>query len=114
MFESYCFMAGTFSVVKKGNITLVEAHPGVGQGEGALDGDNVFHSYYQWVCIILVFQAALAYFPYHLWKAAEGGRVNRLLVKLSNELITETSVADQVSGVSNFLTTHKGKKGFSF
>jgi len=106
MFQSYCFMAGTFTVGRSGNSSIVEAHPGVGQSGGALD--NMFHSYYQWVCIILVFQAAFAYFPYHLWKLAEGGRVSRLLVKLSNDLITETSVAEQVTGVGKFLRTHRG------
>jgi len=111
MFQSFCFMAGTYSVVRRArdsSESVVEAHPGVSLGEGARDRDNVFHSYYQWVCIILVLQAALAYLPYHLWKAAEGGRVRRLLVKVSHELLTETSVANQVSGICSFLTNHRG------
>jgi len=108
MFQSYCFMAGTYSIVRKANISIVEAHPGISQGMGVGDGSNVFHSYYQWVCIILVFQAALAYSPYHIWKVVEGGRVGRLLVKVSNDLLTETSVSDQVDGLGKFIAQHKG------
>ena len=42
-------------------------------------------------------QAALNYLPWAAWKAMEGGRVTRLLAKVSRELITETPVEEQVT-----------------
>lgn len=36
--------------------------------------------YYQWVCIVFIFQALLFYIPRYLWKTWEGGRL-RILVK---------------------------------
>ena len=41
-------------------------------------------------------QAALNYLPWVAWKAMEGGRVTRLLAKVSRELLTETPVEEQV------------------
>ena len=35
-----------------------------------------FQAYYQWVGLLLVMQAGLAYLPWLIWKRAEGGRVS--------------------------------------
>ncbi len=39
------------------------------------DGDErVYHAYYQWVPLVLAFQALFFYAPHWIWKQLEGGR----------------------------------------
>ena len=84
----------------------------IGAGFGRSDQQHVFHSYYQWVPLVLVLQAAFCYLPWwetlicsssltlnsfrYFWKKTEGGKVRKLLAGLSSDPLTETSVDDQV------------------
>lgn len=106
VFESYCFMAGTFTVPHDPSSSL---HRGVGLAEaGRQDSSTLHHNYYQWVPLLLVLQAAASYLPWHLWKAWEGGRVGKLLAKVSQDPLTETPVEEQVGALGTFLLTHRG------
>jgi len=109
VFQSYCFMSGTYTLPNI--VTNVSAHPGVSTGHvhagGAEDG-TVYHNYYQWVCLLLVIQASLCYLPWGIWKAVEGGRVGKLLVKISEDPLTEIRISDQVAGLGDFLHSHRG------
>ena len=49
-------------------------------------GERTYHSYYQWMGVFLLLQAACFYFPHLLWKACEGGRIKQLCKDL--EIIT--------------------------
>lgn len=51
--------------------------PGLGN---ELKSPVVWQMYYQWVSIILCFQAVLFYLPRYLWATWEGGRI-RMLIK---------------------------------
>ncbi len=39
------------------------------------EDEKVYHAYYQWVPIVLFFQALSFYFPHWMWKHMEGGRM---------------------------------------
>jgi len=109
IFESYCFMSGTYTLLDnaRDNSTLLH-HGSIGFALGPEDSRTIHHNYYQWVCLVLVFQAAACYAPWFVWKTAEGGRVNKLLVKVSNDPLTETPVEDQVANLGDFILSHRG------
>ena len=99
VFESYCFMSGTYTLpVVLSNVT--SAHPGVSTGiGGGVEDGTVFHNYYQWVGLLFAIQAALFYLPWGLWKKVEGGKVAKLLAKVSQDPLTETPVIEQVGKI---------------
>jgi len=112
LFESYCFMANTFTMepTKEDDGSLQLRHQSVGpweEGLGKEDLRNTSQAYYQWVGLVLVFQAGLSYLPWLAWKRAEGGRVGRLLNDLHQESLTATPLYQQVENVANFLTSHQ-------
>lgn len=51
------------------------AHPGVSTDE---EGRIRYHSYYQWVPIMLFFQGIMFYVPHWLWKIWEGGKIRMI------------------------------------
>lgn len=57
------------------------AYAGVGP-DGGIEDDPIKHTYYQWVCFVLLAQAACFYTPRYLWKMWEGGRLKELASKL--------------------------------
>ena len=54
--------------------------PGRGQGETEV----IHHSYYQWVPLLLLIQAASFYMPYILYKFAHDNRIPNLIQDLQN------------------------------
>jgi len=108
MFGTYCFMAGTVTVLPENRTEELangHAHLGISSDKS---GRQMRHNYYQWVPFILFFQAVLFYAPYRMWKSWEGGKLTKLLVKVSNDPLTETPLADQVLGISKFLAANPG------
>merc|ERR1719154_590561 len=90
VFESYCFMRGTYSLEHSYNRSSSlqangHAHPGVSAGKfggGRMEKDSVHHNYYQWVGLLLVLQACLCFLPWSWWKSVERGRLARLVEKI--------------------------------
>jgi len=110
VFQSYCFMTGTYTLPHVTS-NLTSAHPGVSTGilnAGGHEDGTVYHNYYQWVCLLLAVQACACYLPWGIWKGMEGGRVGKLLAKVSQDPLTETPVTDQVAGLGDFLLSHSG------
>jgi len=108
LFESFCFMANTFTMEpSKEDVGSMQLHKSVGEGLGKEDVKNTSQAYYQWVSLVLVLQAGLSYLPWLAWKRAEGGRVGRLLNDLHQESLTATPLHQQVENVANFLTSHQ-------
>ncbi|XP_068631754.1 innexin inx2-like isoform X2 [Battus philenor] len=62
------------------------AYAGVGPGKKGND-DQIKHTYYQWVCFVLLGQAVMFYIPHYLWKSWEGGRLRDLTASLSNPIV---------------------------
>ena len=104
VFEAFCWMSSTHTMAVDSNSSHL--HSGVGQGLGREDERNSFHSYYQWVSLFLVLQAAACYTPWGAWKRAEDGRVGRLLARVSQDPLTETPVEEQVASLGAFLLSH--------
>jgi len=109
VFQSYCFMTATYTLPRM--MTNSSSHPGVSTGvvnAGGEEEGTVFHNYYQWVCLLLAVQASICYLPWAVWKGIEGGRVGKLLVKVSQDPLTETPLSEQVASLGNFLHCHRG------
>lgn len=109
VFNAFCFMTGTKTTMGQTisqNLQVDEAHAGV---KAFTDSDReTLHSYYQWVPVILFLQGVLFYFPYRLWKYVEGGKLRKLLVKVTSDPLTECPLEDQVKGVGEFLARNTG------
>jgi len=109
LFESYCFMSGTYTLVVDNSTDGRKLGDyDIGHANGPDDLSTIHHGYYQWVCLVLVLQAAVCYIPWLAWKIAEGGKLGKLLVKLSDDPLTETTVEEQVTSLGEFLLTHRG------
>jgi len=114
LFESYCFMKSTFTHAHSyhPNRTVHSnghSQPGISTGAVGASGaekDSIHHNYYQWVCLLLVVQAAMCYLPWQWWKLVERGRVGRLVEKVNKDPLTETPVEEQVAGLARFLGSH--------
>lgn len=56
---------------------------------GAREGDHqIKHTYYQWVCFVLLGQAVMFYTPRYLWKIWEGGRLKTLASDLGKAALS--------------------------
>jgi len=111
VFESYCFMEETYTLAATNDSALDDTKlygGSIGHGLSREDREHVFHSYYQWVPLVLVLQAAFCYLPWYFWKKTEGGMITKLLAGLSTDPLTDTPVDDQVASLGDFLITHKG------
>jgi hypothetical protein len=108
MFNAYCFMTGTYTVLPANASDLMgplDSHRGVSTD---IRGRAVYHNYYQWAPFILFFQAVAFYLPYRIWKHLEGGKLAKILVKVSRDPLAETPLAEQVEGVARFFCAHPG------
>uniref|UniRef100_A0A2A4K4P2 Innexin n=1 Tax=Heliothis virescens TaxID=7102 RepID=A0A2A4K4P2_HELVI len=90
--NSYCWIYGTYSL--KSRFVGVEgrdmAYPGVGPSKGDND-EQIKHTYYQWVCFVLLGQSVMFYTPRYLWKIWEGGRLKALAADLSSPVTKDCS-----------------------
>jgi len=108
VFNTFCYITGTVTNVRKNktqNLHVGEAHAGV---KAFSDDSQIRHSYYQWVPFILFLQGILFYIPYRVWKYCEGGKLGKLLVKVSSDPLTESPLEEQVRGVGQFLARNTG------
>lgn len=99
VFETYCWIHGTFTLQSHlvGKQGQDFPHPGVGPWPSSSsnhelgfirktdEGDEIRHAWYQWVYLMLGFQAILCYIPHSIWKNLEGGRIKMLLQGLESE-----------------------------
>ncbi|CAL1291426.1 unnamed protein product [Larinioides sclopetarius] len=83
--NTFCWVEGTFSLPKAlhKEVGVEVVYPGIDQRD---PGDEaVYHAYYQWVCFVLLLQAALFYIPRFTWRSWEGGRLKHLLQQQLNK-----------------------------
>ena len=111
--NTYCYVMSTFTLPRSppspspycrhfpGKVDL-PVHPGVGEynarSEEVVDTGCTsrltnlsllqveYKSYYQWVPFVLLLQACLFYTPHALFKLAEGGKVNFLVIQYFSRL----------------------------
>lgn len=89
--NQYCWIHATFTLpdALTKQVGVEVPHPGVDKyrpGE-----ERTYHSYYQWVCFMLFFQACLFYIPRYIWKTAEGGKMKTLILGLDSPIVDEES-----------------------
>jgi len=85
--NSYCWISGTFSVVKnyRDSDTLIGwdvSQTGVGPyrpGSGPDSSEIEVKAYYQWVPFVLFLQGIMFYIPHVIYKTVEEGKVKKLL-----------------------------------
>lgn len=87
--DTYCWIHTTFSVPNGWNKEVGVEVPYPGLDKYTPDQERVHHTYYQWVCFVLGFQAFLFYVPRFFWKSAEGGRTKGLLLGLQSPILAE-------------------------
>ena len=51
------------------------------------EGDEIHQNWYQWVILVLFFQAILCYIPRFLWKRWEGGKLSLLIQNLNENTL---------------------------
>ncbi|CAG0921189.1 unnamed protein product [Notodromas monacha] len=98
--ESFCWVNSTYYHPHDVQPDPLQAAPHVRPG-----ADNVVHvKYYQWVAMVLLFQAILFYIPRWLWKGFEGGLLERLLI--TSDARNERS---SVTRISSYLCQNSSK-----
>ena len=89
----YCLIHSTFSLddAWKKQVGVEVAYPGV--DEDTPGEKRTYHTYYQWVSLVLFLQALFFYFPRLLWKHFEEGRVEAVTDKLKSDANRDSSIA---------------------
>ncbi|KAL4708713.1 hypothetical protein ACJJTC_017392 [Scirpophaga incertulas] len=84
--NSYCWIYGTYTL-KSRLAGKGKAYPGI--GPLSVDDEELKHTYYQWVCFVLLGQSVMFYTPRYLWKIWEGGRLKVLVSDLRSPLVSK-------------------------
>lgn len=104
--DSYCWLYSTFTVANRVGARIGKdvIQPGVSPH---VDGEDevTYHSYYQWVCFVLFFQAAFFYLPRYIWKTWEGGRIKALMLDLNCPIVSEENKEHHKKLLVDYLTT---------
>lgn len=103
--NNYCWIMSTFTLPKYWNGTLHDdgfLHHGVGPYNKEKD-EFVYHAYYQWVPLMLAFQAVMFYLPHYIWKALEGRRMERIIAGLN----ASTGTDEEMTNLVNYLKERK-------
>ena len=59
----------------------------------------VYHAYYQWVPLMLAFQAVMFYLPHYIWKQLEGRRMEKIIAGLN----ASTGTEEEMNSLVNYL-----------
>lgn len=107
--KTFCWIHATFNVPEAYNKTVGVngvAHPGIQKytpGE-----QRQYYKYYQWVCMILFFQAVCFYIPRWVWKLYEGGLIRKLTQDLDCPVKERSEVCNKAGVVAKYISTHLG------
>ncbi|KAH8287762.1 hypothetical protein KR054_012525 [Drosophila jambulina] len=80
----------------------------IGEGVGPEirgQSQRVYLRYYQWVIILLLFQAFVFYFPSCLWKVWEGQRLKQLCSEVGEALLSEETYNTRLRLLVKYFTT---------
>ncbi|XP_069702372.1 innexin inx7-like [Periplaneta americana] len=107
--NSYCFISTTFTVPRHMDSSALRKkiipHPGIGPYDEKEEVTH--HAYYQWVPIVLFFQAVLFYLPHYIWTRWEGNAMSNIVSSLEYMYM---SYLDEDVNVGNFTIPSKKKK----
>ncbi|XP_013198065.1 innexin inx2 [Amyelois transitella] len=102
--NSYCWIYGTYTLKSRlgGKQGINYAYVGV--GPESFNDEQIKHTYYQWVCFVLLGQAVMFYTPRYLWKIWEGGRLKALAADLSSPIVSKELWSDFRRELVSYLT----------
>lgn len=108
--DAYCWIYGTYTIPNKfrGVIGRDIIYPGVGNGLTPYN-DVKYHKYYQWVYVVLFFQAILFYTPRYLWKMWEGNRI-RSITRNSGTCTADAEKRNKI--ITYYLLDNLGRNNF--
>lgn len=106
--DSFCWIHSTFSVKHAWHKSVGTQVPYPGVDKYTPGEERVYHAYYQWVCFVLFFQAMLFYIPRYLWKAAEGKKINSLVLDLSNPVMDEKARESNINVLCKYFQENRG------
>ncbi|KAA0201480.1 hypothetical protein HAZT_HAZT007222 [Hyalella azteca] len=92
LMDTYCWIHSTYTIPDLGNKTVGKdiPHPGIASPALIKEGSEVrYHKYYQWVTLMLYFQAILFYLPRYIWKVWEGGKMKLLSSGVNTVIIDQ-------------------------
>ena len=108
--DTYCWIHSTFSVPNRvlGIPGQDNAFPGVAPPSD-LDHDDEYdelryHTYYQWVCFTLLFQAILFYLPRYMWNSWEGGKIELLVQDTNVPIVDAETKKDRITVLVDYFT----------
>ncbi|XP_013780373.1 innexin shaking-B-like [Limulus polyphemus] len=104
--NTFCWIHTTFTMPSAYDKVVGKEvpYPGVGSINESTD-ELKYHKYYQWVCFMLFFQAALFYIPRGLWKLWEGGKIQALMMDLDIGMCGEAEKKQKKKLLVDYLTS---------
>ena len=107
--EEYCWACSTFSMWSS---TMSIVYPGVGQWQDG--GEVVYHSYYQYMPVVLLLLGGLCRLPHLLWSYWEGGLMGRLVPtsdgRLSVNILHWEEVRQYSRGVGRYFRRNSNSR----
>ncbi|KAG8184156.1 hypothetical protein JTE90_010198 [Oedothorax gibbosus] len=93
--NNYCYTHSTFSYEESWSKSVGEEVPYPGMDKYSSDKTKVYHTYYQWVSLVLFVQSILFLLPRCFWKHVESGRLEELTKELSKPEVVKESFHGQ-------------------
>jgi hypothetical protein len=105
--NTFCWISSTFTMPDafKRQVGLEVAHPGVGNDFNDEDAKK-YHTYYQWVCFVLFFQAIACYTPKFLWDTFEGGLLRTIAMNLNLGICREDEKTRKKQHLIDYMLRH--------
>lgn len=105
--DTFCWFSSTFTVPSNqhGVIGRDIVRPGLGNAVPRVD-EITYHTYYQWVCFVLAFQALLFYVPRFLWKTIDNDRIRMLNQSLASPIAEEKTKDKQIKILIKYFHEH--------
>ncbi|EZA59866.1 innexin inx1 [Ooceraea biroi] len=105
--NTYCWITSTFTMPDAFNrqIGTEVAHPGVANDFGDVNARK-YHTYYQWVCFVLFFQALVCYLPRYLWNCWEGNLVQTLVNGMNHGMDQQETITKKKHVLMDYLMRH--------
>lgn len=105
--NTFCWISSTFTMpdAYKRQVGTEIAHPGVANDFNDEDAKK-YHTYYQWVCFVLFFQACACYTPKFLWDTFEGGLLRTIAMNLNLGICREEEKQAKKHALIDYMLSH--------
>jgi len=114
LMDTYCWIHSTFTIpaLNDAKIGKQVPHPGIATPNLEADHEVKYHKYYQWVTLVLYFQAICFYIPRYLWKVWEAGKVKMLVMSLNSPILAESDKDESKNMLVNYCQTNMHNHNF--